>query len=945
MTFNADELEAALKKEIEGEVRFDQLTKKIYSVDASIFEIEPIGVVLPKNREEIIACVRIAKDFQVPVIARGAATGIAGGCIGKGLIIDTSKYCNRILTIDYEQKSATVEPGVVQDQLNGVLKPGGYRLGPDTSTGNRATLGGMTANNSAGSRSLRYGKMVDSVEAVEMVLADGEVIEFGPAELAEKNSLDTREGEIYRKIEEIKHTYASEIIERFPNIPRRVSGYNLDELLKPGPVNLAKLITGSEGTLGVITKITVKISEQPLLEGQCLIFFNDLIEAMNHIPVILTWKLISLEMVDEQIIDMGRSSPSLRGKLGWLIHNPEVLFIAEFEANSEQELAFKLNAFEVFLKSKEIGYATLCLNDPQLMQEVRELRKSGLGLLLSKRAYTRAIAFIEDISIPPEKLASFFSKFLIYLQLQGKTAGIYGHVGSGCMHIRPFMNLKEPDEIILLKQMMNFVSTLVLEHGGAMSGEHGDGLLRSYLNEKMFGEKIYQAFLEVKGVFDPENRMNPGKIVNGEFNSRNFRLKPETKTTEIKTFQNFAKEGGFELSVDLCNGNGLCRKKEKIMCPSFQATQDEYHTTRARAQSLRALIHGELKETTLTSPEIHDVLDLCLSCKGCKTECPSQVDMAKIKAEFLYHYQEKRGYSLRDKLFAHIGSLSKMSALFPSLSNALLKSRPVKQLLERIGIGRELPPLAESRFSQWFNHYKQPPSDKQVVLFNDTFTEFYHPHIGRAAIKILNALGYFVIVPKWQCCGRPMISKGFLREAKKQAEKIIKTLQPLSHLPIVGLEPSCILTLIDDFPNLAETHLVERACLTLDEFLQRHIKYGELPLPWNEEAVNVKVHGHCHQKALVGMQPTLEVLKAIPGLSAAEIPSGCCGMAGSFGYEIEHISLSKQIGELHLLKEVRKAAPKTLILANGFSCRSQIALETITNGLHLAEIILKKGKL
>ncbi len=943
MTSKNNELEQALKKEIEGEVRFDLLTKKIYSVDASIFEIEPIGVVLPKNREEILAAVRIAKEFQVPVIARGAATGIAGGCIGKGLIIDTSKYCDKILAIDYINETATVEPGVVQDVLNAVLEPAGYRLGPDTSTGNRATLGGMTANNSAGSRSLRYGKMVDNVQSVEMVLANGEAVEFGPSDISEKRNLTTSEGAIYRKIEEIKNTYAKEIIEHMPNIPRRVSGYNLDELLKPGKINLAKIITGSEGTLGVITKITVKISKVPKVVGQCLIYFNDMIDAMKKIPQLLTHKLLSLEMVDDTIIETGLSSPAMRGKLDWLQQGAKALFIAEIEAETEQELAYKLNAFEVFLKAKEIGFAHLCLVDSKLMQEVKDLRKSGLGLLLSKRSYNRAVAFIEDLSIPPEKLAPFMNKFLIYLQLQGKTAGIYGHVGSGCMHIRPYLNLQEPGEVVLLQQMMNYVATLVLEYGGAMSGEHGDGLVRSYLNETLFGEKLYQAFVEVKAVFDPEGRMNPGKIVHGVFDPKN--LRHNIPAAKIKTFQSFEKEGGFELSVDLCNGNGLCRKKEKVMCPSFQATQDEYHTTRARAQSLRALIHGELPQKELTSPEVHDVLDLCLSCKGCKTECPSQVDMAKIKAEFLYHYQEKWGYSLRDKLFAHIGSISRLNAHFPSLANALLNSRTAKLLLEKIGIARELPKLASTRFSGWLRTIRQPDTEKKVVLFNDTFTEFYHPEAGIAAVKVLNALGYFVIVPKWQCCGRPMISKGFLKEAKNRADALINTLKPYTQLPIVGLEPSCILTLIDDFPGLTETHQVPQACTTFDEFLQRHIRYGELPLPWKENAYHIKVHGHCHQKALVGMEPTMDVLKAIPGLHAEEILSGCCGMAGSFGYEKEHVSLSKQIGELHLLKEVRRTQEKTLILANGFSCRSQIALETERRGMHLAEVLLLKGNL
>ncbi len=907
-----------LKESIEGHVHFDSLTKKIYSVDASIFEMEPVGIIIPKNRQDIIAAVKIAKKHNVPIIPRGAATGITGGCIGKGLIIDTSTHLQNILEINYDEEYAICEPGVVQDRLNEALDSRGYRLGPDTSTGNRATLGGMVANNSAGGRSLRYGKMVDHVEAVEIILASGEACEFSAGT---KNPL-------VDEVTRIRDSYRTEIEKRFPKIPRRVSGYNLDELIKPEPLNLAKLIVGSEGTLGIITKIKVKISKKPLLTGQCLLFFEDMIAGMKQVPEILTHSPLSLEMIDDKIINLGRESPTMRGKLDWLPQDSKLIFVVEFDAPTLDALQEKLRRLE----SKN----TLSLTDPATLQNVRSLRKAGLGLLMSKRSYNNAIAFLEDISVSPEQLAPFMEKFRSYLQEKGKDAGIYGHAGSGCMHIRPYLDLRQPEEIALIKQMMLDISTLLLEHGGALSGEHGDGFIRSWLNKKMFGDKLYQAFVEVKNAFDPERRMNPGKIVEATFPQEELRITPQTKTVPLETFLDFSKEGGFPLAVDMCNGNGLCRKMENTMCPSFQATQEEFHGTRARAQSLRAFIHGKLPTQKMDSHALYEVLDLCLSCKGCKTECPSQVDMAKMKAEFLHHYYKSHGAKWRDKLFAHIGDLYSIGSISPTLFNFFSKKTAV--FLE-ITSDRPLPALASERFTSWFRNYSQPNSNKSVVLFSDTFTEFTQPQIGKAAVKVLTTLGYHVIVPDWHCCGRPMISKGFLPQARKKAQKLIETLLPyaVQNIPIVGLEPSCLLTIKDDYPDLAKhpnmSQLI-RACTTFDEFLSTHT----LPLKALSPQ-EVLVHGHCHQKSLVGMQPTLDVLHAISGITPREIPSGCCGMAGSFGYEKEHADISKQIGELKLLPAVRAASPGSPIIASGTSCRSQIADFTPKEAIHLAEFI------
>lgn len=945
-------LQKDLQDNIEGEVHFDAIHRHVYSIDASIYEIEPIGIVVPKNKQDIIRAVQIASAHDVPIIARGAATGITGGCLGAGLIIDTSKYLNQIRSINIAEEYAICDPGVIQDRLNEALAPQGYRLGPDTSTGNRATIGGMTANNAAGARSLLYGTMADHVEEVELVLSNGEVLRFGALDesaVAEKCLQNNAEGRIYREISRIRSQYHYDIEKNFPKIPRRVSGYNLDALITPGPLNICKLLVGSEGTLGIFTEIKVKIAKRPANTALCIVHFDAMLEGMKSIEEMLSHHPIALEMIDDKIISMGKLSPVIKNELEWLVGSPQAVFVAEFAGQTADAAAKRAGDFAAAMKGKKIGFAQVCVAEPEKIAHVWDVRKSGLGLLLSKRSYSRAIAFLEDLTVPPNQLASFMDRFCRYLKVKGKEAGIYGHVGSGCMHIRPYIDLRSTDEVRLMEQMMKDIADLLLEHNGALSGEHGDGLIRSWLNKKMFGPKVYQAFVELKNAFDPMNRMNPGKIVHGPPVAENLRLSPQTPIAHIDTFLDFRKEGGLELAADLCNGNGLCRKSEKVMCPSFQATGDEFHTTRARAQALRSIIHSKMPIEEFSGDALHDVLDLCLECKGCKTECPSEVDMAKMKSEFLYHYHQRHGTPLRDTLFAHIGRLNAVASPFASIANFAMNNWLIRQLLRLLGITskRTLPTLAKDRFSSWFaRHRQEKHSQKQVVLLNDTFTEFNAPEIGQAAVKVLEALGYEVIVPAWQCCGRPALSKGLLEYAKKQSQSLVEALLPYAQkgLPILGLEPSCLLTLKDDTHGLLgyDHHAaaaVSNACVTFAEFLYTHIKEGTLPLPFKKQTGSVNVHGHCHQKALVGMKPTMEVLRAIPGLQVTEIDSGCCGMAGSFGYEKEHYSLSMKIAELRLLPAIRKAAKETLVVADGFSCRSQIEHGSGRRALHLAEAI------
>lgn len=948
-------IEETLRDSIRGEIYFDPLTRHIYSVDASIFEVMPLGVVIPQTTEELLRTVEIAHQFHLPVTVRGAATGITGGCLGRGLIIDTSKYLNRILHIDLDKQEALCEPGVIQDELNRQLSPFGYRLGPDTSTGNRATLGGMLANNAAGARSLHFGKMVDQIISTELILGSGERLHFqaiSDEEQQHKCTLNNSEGRIYRAVKNIKSRYREEIEKRYPKIPRRVSGYNLDELLKNEPLNLSKLIAGSEGTLGIASAIKVKIAPKIAYSALGLLFFHDKMKAFQHIPTILAYHPVALEMIDDQILQLGRASPSLRNRLNWLKEeDPQSIFIIEFAGETPEEAQSKTQEFLADMAAQEIGNSQQIVIRSGQMADVWDLRKSGLGILLSKRTYSRAIAFLEDLTIPPDQLAPFMERFWAYLQSKGKTAGIYGHVGSGCMHIRPYVNLQNPEEMALMRQMMLDASSLVLEYGGALSGEHGDGLIRSWLNPKLFGEKLIQAFKELKEAFDPDGLMNPGKIIPLSDQFEEMRTQQKETLHSPPLFLDFEREGGFNLAADLCNGNGLCRKKEKIMCPSFQATNEEFHSTRARAQALRTIIHGRLPMKEFTSQRMHDVMDLCLSCKGCKTECPSQVDMAKMKAEFLYHYQEQHGYDWRSWFFSHIGTMQKWLSPFHLAINFLSRQTWLKKGVEWAGIAgeRPLPPLASQRFSSWLATYPQPAGlKKSVVLLNDTFTEFNHPWIGQAAVQLLNLLGYHVLSYPWSCCGRPALSKGFLKAARQQAETLVNRLIGFAEqgLTIVGLEPSCLFTMKDDYHSLIgqpeikqKTDLLAAHCLTLDQFFADLMRKNTFQLPFKETPRQIFVHGHCHQKALVGMQPTLDVLRTVPGFCVTEIPSGCCGMAGSFGYEKEHFELSMKIGELCLLPAVRNSPPESLIVANGFSCRQQILDGTKRPALHLAEAL------
>ena len=697
-----------LQKRIAGEVRFDAMSKMLYSTDASIYQIEPLGVVIPRHADDVVAAITIAGEHGVPVLPRGGGTSLAGQTVGKALVIDVSQHMNNILELHTDEHWAWVQPGVVQDQFNTYLRPHGFLFGPDTSTSNRATLGGMIGNNSAGSRSVLYGKTIDHVIELQVVLSDGSVTTLRPLDKALLEQTMRRpdlEGHIYREIARIARDNREAIVERYPKIQRRVSGYNLDEFINDAPFNLAKMVVGSEGTLAAVLKAKVRIMPRPAATGVLVVHFDDMIRSVEGTGLILPLGPSAVEMVDRQIVNAARASKEFAGRLPFLQGDPDAVLMVEFYADSPPEAAEKVAQLEARLRQEKLGYAYSQALTAQEQGNVWKMRKSGLGLLMSTRDERKPIAFIEDTAVDPVHLPEFLRRFRDVVTKYDTTAGYYGHASVGCLHIRPGIDLKTPAEVDKMYAMMEEISDLVIAYGGSMSGEHGDGLARSWLNEKHFGPTLYQAFKEVKRAFDPHNRMNPGKVVDGPSPKENLRFGPSYQTIDIKTNLDFRRDGGFATAIEMCNGNGECRKlADGTMCPSYQVTRDEQHSTRGRANALRAILAGRLPQEAFVSKDLYNTLDLCLECKACKTECPSNVDMAKLKYEFLSHYYAAHGTPWRARVFAHIATLNHFGQMVAPLANWFMGSPLGKWCLTQLGIApqRSLPSFARQTFSQWF---------------------------------------------------------------------------------------------------------------------------------------------------------------------------------------------------------------------------------------------------
>ena len=940
-----EDLYQALKARISGEVRFDKVSRLLYSTDASIYEIEPIGVVLPRTHEDVFAAMEITRDFGVPVLPRGGGTSLAGQTVGEAVVLDMSKYLNKVLQVNTEERWALVEPGVVQEQLNLHLKPMGYLFGPDTSTANRATLGGMIGNNSAGSHSILYGKTIDHVLETHVVLSSGEQRVFREIPFAEAAQIAALEG----RVAEIVEANRAEIDRRFPKIQRRVSGYNLDEFVRNGKFNLSKLVVGSEGTLAAVHQAKVRIEPRPAATALCVVHFKDIVDSIRATDVILPFNPSAIELVDDLILNLARSSLELSRQMDFIDGSPGAILLVEFYGETQNELRSRVESLEAALKRENLGYAYVRSFDAADQTRIWKLRKAGLGLLLGMKGERKPIAFVEDCAVDPSKLSEFFVRFREVIHKYDTTAGYYGHASVGCLHIRPLINTKDRRDIQVMKDMTDEIADLVMEFGGGMSGEHGDGLARSHLNEKLFGRQIYKAFQDVKLAFDPGYRMNPGKIVNAPPMTENLRYGEKYNTIFLNTHYDFSREGGLATAVELCNGAGVCRKKnEGTMCPSYMVTLEDQHSTRGRANYMREILSGKVDASEFSGSSLYEVLDLCLECKGCKAECPSNVDMAKLKYEFLAHYNEKNGTPLRSKVFARIHSFGKMASKWPRFANTLMERPFVRKILDRyLGIDarRKLPPIAPQTFESWFKKRNRSaiaaPVGK-VVLFHDTFLDFNYPEIGKAATTLLEAAGYEVALANRKCCGRPMISKGLPEEARANAAFNVNQLGSFVErgYSIVGCEPSCILTFRDEYPDLlkgASVKSVADASFLLEEFIVRENKAGRWKLSFKKQQNKALIHGHCHEKALIGSRFLKETIAL--AYDVEEIDSGCCGMAGSFGFEKEHYDISIAIGQRRLFPAVAQQ-PNAVVVAPGVSCRQQVEHATGRKALHPAEALM-----
>ncbi len=980
-----------LKDHLEGEVRFDRLSQELYSTDASIYQVMPIGVIIPRTMNDLHSAVQIALETRTPIIPRGGGTSLSGQSIGPGVVIDCSKYLNQIGPVDLDNKRVRLQPGVVLDQLNRAVNRYGLQFGPDVATANRATLGGMVGNNSAGSRSVAYGKTIDHVLRLQMILSDGKIYEIEKQKVEKWRSASQQSGligDIYRTVQTEVANNEIEISQRFPKIIRRVSGYNLGAYVEnhPARYSLLPLLIGSEGTLGFIQEIEVQLIEKPKYRGLLVPHFHSLRAALDAVELCLQFQPSAVELLDTLLIQLASKQRALKETMSQIKGNPAALLMVELSSNDEKELNDRLDKLSVRLGTQQGVIAQVRATDEPQREPLWQFRSSAVPLLHAIPGKRKPITFVEDTAVAPEKLPEFASQFRNILQKHGTDGAFYGHASVGCLHIRPLLDLRNHDDIATMLALMEEITDLVIAYGGSLSGEHGDGMVRSPWNRKMFGDTIYQSFQRIKQTFDPNRLFNPGKIVDAEPVTEHWRINPETATISVPTLFDYEKQEGFFSSIEVCNGAGVCRKTiGGNMCPSYRATRDEKDSTRGRANALRIALsvndpqaifpanpspqntsrnvspinNSENQNTAngrLSMPvqnKLHEVLDLCLSCKACKSECPSSVDMAKLKAEFLNHYHQRKRRSLRDYLVKEIPYLHPLAARFAPLVNLAQRTPSLRWVIDhflRIHRSRELPEFRRYHFRRWFaertpNYH--PSGTPTILLLADCFTTYQEPNIGRSAVLLLESLGYRIQLLNFTCCARTMLSKGFLKEAKQLIEEQIPKImdQFKEGFVILGLEPSCVVSLIDEWAELVpcpETSTIRSRTFLLEDWLiqQNHPK----PLSFSSSSSSengiqsLVLHPHCHQRAMIGIRNTQQLLKTIPSIQCTTLDAGCCGLAGSFGYESEHYPISVQIANLGILPALLEH-PDAKIMAPGTSCRQQIRDLALREAYHPVEIL------
>lgn len=943
-----------LSSQLKGELYYDDLMLKLYATDASVYRILPTAVAIPKTIDDIKLLIHFARSNNTSLIPRTAGTSLAGQVVGNGIIVDVSKHFTKIITLNKARKTVTVQPGVVRDQLNNYLKPYGLFFGPNTSTSNRCMIGGMVGNNSSGTTSIQYGVTRDKVHSLKTILSDGSEVVFSDLtkqEFFKKAELKSLEGDIYRTIyEELKpEEVQQKINDNFPkaSIHRRNTGYAIDELINSEifnnsdeKFNMCKLLAGSEGTLAFTTEITLQLDKLPPKYSAMVAFhFESITNCMKAVKPLMQHNLHTCEMMDDSILNLTKHNKTQQENRTFIQGNPVAILMCELKAESEEQLAEDVTAVVKTSERLGLSYAAPILRDEDI-DKALELRKAGLGLLGNMIGDKKAVACIEDTAVALDDLDQYIEEFTVLMRSYNQNAVYYAHAGAGELHLRPILDLKQSEDVKLFKAITNDVAKLVKKYQGSMSGEHGDGIVRAEFIPLMIGDENYQLLKKIKSVFDVNAIFNPGKIVDAFPMDKNLRYKTDRAEPEIETLLDFSHSQGILRETEKCNGSGDCRKLPEfggVMCPSYRATRNEKDTTRARANALRDYLTNSDKSNKFNHQELKDVFSLCLSCKACASECPSSVDVASLKAEFLYQYKKVNGVNFKDKFFANATTYNKMAALMPSLANALFKTKFIRGFMNAtLGIHpkRSLPEITKpfSKLSQ--NELVkriEKPYKKTVYLFVDEFINYLESDIARDAKLLLEKLGYKTIYISNLESGRSFMSKGFLEEAKTITNKNVNYIKTLisDDFYLVGIEPSAILTFKDEYLKLANDKVTAKAIANrtflIEEFIQNEIELGNITSnQFTKDPKTIKFHGHCYQKALANQKSSFDILNLPENYKVTIIPSGCCGMAGSFGYEKECYDISMQIGNQTLFPIVRKASEDVIISANGTSCRHQI---------------------
>ncbi|WP_222914128.1 FAD-binding and (Fe-S)-binding domain-containing protein [Natrinema sp. SYSU A 869] len=941
------ELAADLRSAVEGEVRFNEYAQVLYATDGSIYQARPAGAVLPRNAEDVQNAARVAAEHNVPIMARGAGSSLGGQTVGPGcVVLDMTTYMDDILEVDVDRQRARVQPGVVQDDFDDHAEQYGLKFAPDPASSNRATIGGGIGNNSTGAHSVRYGITDAYTEELEVVLADGSHIRtrevvLDSEEWDEIVSTEDQEAAIYRTVRSLVEENADEIEERYSDLKRNVSGYNLDRVIYENEdgeevINLSKLFVGAESTLGVVVEAEISLVSLPEETALVLYCFEDLIDALEAVPEALEFDPSAVELMDSEVFRLARGSEQFSRYEEPIPDGTNAALMLEFDSELFDDLEEPIGRTNAHFVDEGDAFEALEAYTEEDQTKLWKLRKAAIPLLMSLEGDPKPYPFIEDATVPPEELAEYVQKFMDVLEDHDTSAAYFAHAGSGTLHIRPILNLKDDEGIQKMQSITEDVTDLVLEHNGSFSGEHGDGLARTAFNPKMYGDDLWEAFKEVKSVFDPDWRMNPGKVVYTDENPTdmrdNLRYGDSYSSIEPQTKLDFSDEGGFSQLVELCNGCGTCRQTDDVMCPTYRGMKDEIATTRGRANMLRAAISGEIPEEEMYSERFQEeVLDLCVGCKGCKSDCPTGVDLAKLKAETKHQYHDREGIGLRERLFGNIDTVSKIGSKLAPLANAGQKlpgSRVVMEKVAGIAPERTLPSFESESLQEWFaqrgSRVSPEEADRKVLLFPDTYTNYNHTRPGKAAVRVLESAGVHVEIPDDVApSGRAAFSVGMLDEAEERAQRNIELFTEYIEdgYEIIAVEPSDAVVFQDEYLDLVNTPAAETVAAHaygVSEYMDAYRLVEQLPLDETDETL--AYHGHCHQKSTGKDHHAVGVLRRA-GYAVDPIESTCCGMAGSFGYEAEHYDLSKSIGErLYEKLDESDGTP----VAPGASCRSQI---------------------